>query len=270
MANGFRSLENSTDVRITEQGIPRATEQFKEGDSSLSAIATIETDYKFTDRNGSFSLTGIGAGSYLGNSIQQVSTSLSGVSSLSEVSAVVNTSFARLDSTSSIGVVGKQTIASNTSITATGTSSVTPSSTYEGLSILFAEGSSVKVGERIRWGYANLNGVGTMSTTDTFTLGTTVDLSSIGTISADPTTNSIVRSSMTAVGTKTVTGKHTGFRSVNVSATGTMTAKPFIADLYINVENVWKEARPFVKYQGNWVRPRHTYKKISGTWTKVY
>lgn len=270
MADGFRSLENSTDVRITEQGIPRATEQFKEGASSLSSIATIVTDYKFTDTNGAFSLTGIGSGSFDESLIQYTETSLSASGSITLIADVVNTSFANLTSTSSVNASALQTNVGSSSITGTGTLSVSPSVIAEGMSILFATASTVKVGERIRWGYANLNGVGTMSTTDTFTLGTTVDLSSIGTISADPTTNSIVRSSMTAVGTKTITGRHTGFRSVNLSATGTITAKPFISDLYINVENVWKEARPFVKYQGNWVRPRDTYKKISGTWTKVY
>jgi len=73
---------------------------------------------------------------------------------------------------------------------------------------------------------------------------------------------------ITEGGDTRITGTVTvGVGSSLMSATGSKTG--FLSIMYINVDGVWKNSQPFVKYEGSWVEPSSIYKKVGTTWTRV-
>lgn len=54
----------------------------------------------------------------------------------------------------------------------------------------------------------------------------------------------------------------------NIQANPTLIA--WLPEMYCKVTGGWQVAAPYVKYSGTWQQPTRVYKKLSGTWKRVY
>lgn len=54
------------------------------------------------------------------------------------------------------------------------------------------------------------------------------------------------------------------------SIVATPTKILFDGELHLNVLGTWKEAVPYVKWEGSWVQPESIYKHTGGEWKRVY
>ena len=122
----------------------------------------------------------------------------------------------------------------NSNLQATGTLAVVPTLRLNGATSLTGTGSLSSVGLRIKFAESALSGAGSIAADGDSKLGGSTSLNATGSISPE----------------------------------GTLI--PFTSTMYVKVSGVWKTSTPYVKHVGTWKIPEYIYKKVSGTWTRVY
>lgn len=74
---------------------------------------------------------------------------------------------------------------------------------------------------------------------------------------------------ITESGDTRITNDEVG-NTVVASLVADPTFTKFSSQPYVNINGTWRLFTPYVKHEGTWKEPEIIYKKISGTWRRVY
>ncbi len=113
-----------------------------------------------------------------------------------------------------------------------------------------------------------------MSVIPKLTLNGATSLTGTGNLSSIGFRINFAESALSGAGSIAADGDSKLGGSTSLNATGSITPEgtlvPFTSTMYVKVSGAWKTSTPYVKHAGTWKIPEYIYKKVSGTWTRVY
>jgi hypothetical protein len=195
------------------------------------------------------------------------------------------TAEAALSASSGFDFLGVLNATASASITGTSTLSASGDVTRYGASMVANNSAISATGARITQGASALSAEGAMVAFPHLILKGATNLSGSSTISPDGRVKKYVEVvSGQAIFTRILESEDTRItesgdtRITNIIPTneivGSLVAyddyTPFSSTAYYKTGGVWKQSDVYVKNNGNWTAPLAVYKKISGSWKRIY
>lgn len=293
MADGFRVLENG-DYRITEADVFRITEKFSEAFSDLTASGSLSSlqslkQVGFFDNGGegyctsSATLTKYGASnlistgtlSDIGNLKASGSSSFTGTGTLDSTGRVVKFIFSNLSATGTASFDGHTTYRTTVDMQAIGSEAFFSIGKFIGHVHNFNGVASITEDSRlVAYRNSDLQATGSMTVIPDLTLNGVTSLNATSSISPLGYRIKFGESALSGAGTIAADGDVRLGGSTSLNASGSISPEgtliPFTSTMYVKVSGAWKTSTPYVKHAGTWKIPEYIYKKVSGTWTRVY
>lgn len=244
MVDGVRILESSVDTRVSESGDTRVTENFFEGFVSLAAAASIAAAATFTS---------------------QAEASLS--STGSKVFAGIGEFQGLLTSSASSSLVTDPSVILYSESSLSGDSSCvsTPSVNRKGESSALGDSSILVVPSKF------MPGVSSFSAESTFSSVAVRDLVAFFESFVEEATRitELEDVRITESGDVRITDELL-FNTGQADLVGIPSKILFNGVPYYKEDGEWKRFEPYVKYEGVWKEPVAVYKKIDGSWKRIY
>lgn len=247
MSDGFRVLESSTDDRITEAGVPRVTERFTIGASSLTGTATLSAEPTATilhevELVASSTMTAAASKTLFG------STLLSGIGTVTTIGSKKVTGLFDVTGTSHLAADGsKFQIDGATSLFATGTiASLGSKRTFSGAD-LSATSSKVSAGVGIVFGAGLFTGTGSASFVRKYTGKGEKTFEGSSSLSSLASKKTLTATDLTGIGTISVIGSELFTGATSLTGSSSITANALDTAMYIKQGGVWKTSIPYVK-----------------------
>ena len=304
-ASVFRITEQFAEAFAALNAVATLTPQanvIARRNASLSATGVISPT-AIIKQLGVVTLSSTGALTSIGVRKTPGVVSISGQGSLTSVGRIIKYGFSVLPSTATISSVGSRTTRGEASLATTGSSLYAGVGIFRGRSELNAVSTQTTNSKLTTFGTSSLQGNSSTNVDSQLTTYGEVTLNGTGTISANG--KYIVSSSFSSTSslgadvsliiygqvgsTIVVIDRETEEEDLrlteddnqritedtlsNLITSGAIfnsTLIPFSSKAYVNVNGIWKEFTPFVKYEGTWVAPEKTYRRQNGMWKRIY
>lgn len=287
-------ITESGDIRITEAGVFRVTEKFIEGLNDLQAAGSLVALQSYKTKGywdngaegycvsvalrttlGLTDLNGTGSISPDADLKMPVSSTFTGTASIASSATVGKYGFSALTSSGSLDVVSTLTLNGLADLSVLGSHAFAGYDRFIGHTHNFEGFGSVSTsGNIIGYRSSNLNAIGSLSPLQALKATGSSAFNATGTLSPSGTRIRYGLADFSGTGSLTVVGIPKFYAVLNKTGTGSLasdgTKIDFSSTMYYKVGAYWKTTIPYIKRSGVWSTPVAVYKKISGSWKRVY